>query len=134
MQWMSGTGFILMVIACWSCSFPGQGWSHVLLACSTLVKMLRAFVLFVAVTGCVAAADDAIWDSLLKQYVNSESRVDYAKWKADGTASLDSYLQQLAQPWPKGMSQAAEKAELIDAYNALTVRWILQNYPVESIW
>ena len=96
--------------------------------------MLRVLLLFVALPGWMAAMDDSIWDSLLKQYVNSESRVDYAKWKADGTTSLDSYLQQLGQPWPKGMTEAAEKAELIDAYNALTVRWILQNYPVESIW
>src|SRR5689334_20254677 len=132
---MLGTGFILMGIVCWSCSFPGQGWTRLepCPTCSTLVKMLRALVFFIAVPGWIAAADDSIWDSLLKRYVNTESRVDYAKWKADGTASLDSYLQQLAAPWPKGMSQAAKKAELIDAYNALTVRWILQNYPVESI-
>ena len=96
--------------------------------------MTRILALIVAIPVVAFAADDSIWDSLLKQYVNSESRVDYAKWKADGAASLDGYLQQLGQPWPKDMPPGAEKAELINAYNALTVRWILQNYPVQSIW
>ena len=31
-------------------------------------------------------------------------------------------------------SRNAKKAALINAYNALTVRWILSSYPVESIW
>ena len=103
-------------------------------AYSTLVSVMRALALFAAMPIAALAADASLWHSLLKQYVNPESRVDYAKWKADGTASLDSYLQQLAQPWPKEMAAGAEKAELIDAYNALTVRWILQNYPLQSIW
>lgn len=83
---------------------------------------------------CTLAADDSSWDSLLKQYVNSESRVDYARWKLDGTAPLDSYLQVLARTWDPDMSAAAQKATLINAYNALTISWILRNYPVESIW
>jgi hypothetical protein len=32
------------------------------------------------------------------------------------------------------MPASARKAALINAYNALTVRWILSNYPVRSIW
>ena len=72
-------------------------------------------------------AEDAGWDSLLKKYVSTESRVDYRRWKADGVGTLDGYLQQIA-------SAASDKAELINAYNALTIRWVLQNYPIESIW
>ena len=82
------------------------------------------------------AIDPAIWDALAKQYVTPQSRVGYARWKANARdrEELDRYLQQIAQPWPAGLTQDARKATLIDAYNALTVRWILQNYPVESIW
>ncbi len=76
----------------------------------------------------------AKWDALLKQYVNGQSRVDYRRWKNDGLDSLNSYLQQLAEPWPNGLSAQERKAALINAYNALTIRWILQNYPVRSIW
>jgi hypothetical protein len=32
-----------------------------------------------------------------------------------------------------GMTADEQKAALINAYNALTVRWVLTNYPVESI-
>ncbi len=33
-----------------------------------------------------------------------------------------------------GLTPAARKAAMINAYNALTIRWILANYPVASIW
>ena len=80
------------------------------------------------------AADASIWDALVKKYVSAESRVDYRRWKQDGTIELDKYLQQLAEPGPSGVSQPAQKAELINAYNALTIRWVLQHYPIESVW
>jgi len=78
--------------------------------------------------------DHSPWDSLLKQYVTPEHRVDYRGIEDRALADLDAYLGRLAEPWPAGMSPAATKAALINAYNALTVRWILTNYPVASIW
>ncbi|MCC6368176.1 MAG: DUF547 domain-containing protein [Bryobacterales bacterium] len=78
--------------------------------------------------------DHAAWDALLKRYVNPEHRVDYQTWKARDVASLDAYLGALAERWPRGMSANEEKAALINAYNALTIRWVLKNYPVKSIW
>src|ERR1043166_2671724 len=80
------------------------------------------------------APDHSAWNGILQKYVSSESRVDYRSLKEHDAAQLDSYIEQLAGPWPKGMTIAEQKAALIDAYNALTVRWILTNYPVESIW
>jgi hypothetical protein len=81
-----------------------------------------------------AGLDHAAWDQLLKRYVTAQSRVDYARWKADGADSLDGYLSVLAQPLPSSLSPAAKKAASINAYNALMVRWILRNYPVASVW
>lgn len=81
-----------------------------------------------------ASLDHSQWDKLLKRYVTPESRVDYAGLRREGLPELDSYLQQLAAPWPKGIGQDATKAALINSYNALTVRWILSNYPTPSIW
>ncbi len=74
------------------------------------------------------------WSELLATYVNAEFRVDYQALKDHDLPKLDSYLQQLAPPWSSGMTAGARKAALINAYNALTVRWIITNYPLESIW
>lgn len=84
--------------------------------------------------GLTAPIDHSQWDKLLKRYVTPESRVNYDGLRHHGLRELDSYLRQLAAPWPDGMSQNAAKAALIDAYNALTVRWVLSNYPTSSIW
>lgn len=97
---------------------------------------LLSIHLMIALLPCVAAAngpDHSKWDALVKRYVNAEARVDYKSWKASGLADLDTYVSEIAAPWPAGMEPPSTKAALINAYNALTVRWILSNYPVESI-
>lgn len=86
-----------------------------------------------AVASAASGPDQAKWNSLLKQYVTSEGRVDYRALKSRGVAELDSYLHEVAVGWPVDMSTAERKAALIDAYNALTIRWIVANYPVASI-
>jgi len=78
--------------------------------------------------------DHSSWDALLKKYVSVEHRVDYGRWKANGLPALDAYLETLAKPWPSEMAAGERKAASINAYNALTVRWMLGNYPVKSIW
>lgn len=78
--------------------------------------------------------DQAKWTAILQKYVTSQSRVNYEELRSNGTGDLDQYLNEIARPWPEGMSTAATKAALIDAYNALTVRWIVSNFPVASIW
>ncbi|MDZ7637519.1 MAG: DUF547 domain-containing protein [Bryobacterales bacterium] len=74
------------------------------------------------------------WGELLKRYVREDHRVDYARWKADGTAPLDAYLGTLAKPFPADATAAERQAALTNAYNALTIRWILTHFPVKSIW
>lgn len=74
------------------------------------------------------------WDALLRRYVREDHRVDYGRWKQDGTESLDAYLAGLAAPSPASTTAAARQAALTNAYNALTIRWILNHYPVKSIW
>lgn len=103
------------------------------------MKIISKFSLISAVIGLTAFAtaaagpDQAKWNSLLQRYVTSEGRVDYRALKSGRIAELDSYLHEVAAGWPKGMSPSARKAALINAYNALTVRWIVTNYPVASI-
>ncbi len=78
--------------------------------------------------------EHSAWNQILRQYVNAESRVNYRALKEQDGAKLDRYLDGLAGAWPKNLSGDERKAALINAYNAFTVRWILANYPVESIW
>jgi hypothetical protein len=81
-----------------------------------------------------AGLNHAPWTELLQRYVNSQARVDYAALNKDGLPQLDAYLATLAKPFPAGISQLETKAALINAYNALTVRWVARHYPTASIW
>jgi hypothetical protein len=95
--------------------------------------LLLAVLLSTAATA-QRTMDHTTWDALLKQYVTPSSRVDYQRWKQDGAVELDGYLSALAQRWPEEMTSSARKAALINAYNALTIRWVLSHYPIKSIW
>ena len=79
--------------------------------------------------------DAAPWDALLKKHVNDRGLVAYEPWKNNPTdmAALDTFIGKFATATGKAAEGDAEIAALINAYNALTIRWILQNYPTESI-
>lgn len=78
--------------------------------------------------------DHSRWDAVVKQYVTPRSRVEYQSLRQGGLTNLDAYLHEIGEPWPADMSEPAVKAALINAYNAFTVRWIVSNYPIQSIW
>jgi hypothetical protein len=75
------------------------------------------------------------YNQLLEKYVNPLGLVAYEKWKnnAEDMKALDDYLAQFAA---SGNTVRGDEryASLINAYNAFVLRWILQNYPTESIW
>jgi len=75
------------------------------------------------------------WETLLKKYVNDCGLVAYGFWKKNQTdlSALDSYLKQFAEKPQTPASGNDAAASLINLYNATTIRWILTNYPVESI-
>ncbi len=76
------------------------------------------------------------YDRLLKKYVNEQGLVNYGAWKQNPAdlSALDNYLKQFA-PMPNNPVQGNEKAAaLVNAYNAFMLRWILSNYPTESVW
>jgi hypothetical protein len=63
------------------------------------------------------------------------SRVNYSEWKKQ-PQQLQQYLQSLSGVSEKqylGWNKAQQLAFLINAYNAFTVKLILDHYPVESI-
>jgi hypothetical protein len=75
------------------------------------------------------------WNRLLKKYVNDRGLVAYADWKKNQTdiGALDDYLKQFADNPPAPATGNGAAASLINLYNAAAIRWILVNYPTESI-
>jgi hypothetical protein len=81
-----------------------------------------------------ASVDHSIYASLLESYVNYDTaRVDYAALKAD-EAKLDNYLAQIAQIDLESLGDDESLALLINAYNAFTLKLIVEHYPkIDSI-
>lgn len=73
------------------------------------------------------------WDKLLQQYVTADGKVNYSGLKKD-KAKLEAYLKTLENNPPQdGWSRGEKMAFWINAYNAATVKLIVDNYPVSSI-
>ncbi|MGI4873826.1 MAG: DUF547 domain-containing protein [Janthinobacterium lividum] len=77
--------------------------------------------------------DHSAYDRLLKKYVNAQGLVDYKGFKADEKV-FNQYLDQLSKTPPAASwSKADQMTYWINAYNAFTIRLILDHYPVQSI-
>lgn len=78
--------------------------------------------------------DHSEFDGLLRRFARPDSgRVDYAGLAAE-VARLDAYLARLGEVDLARLGRDAQKALLINAYNAFTLRLILDHYPgIESI-
>ncbi len=83
------------------------------------------------------AIDHGAWQRVLNDYLvpryGALNRVDYAGLAADGTATLDAYLADMATVDPSAHSHAEQMAYWINVYNALTVRRIVTDWPVDTI-
>ena len=80
--------------------------------------------------------DHSSWNQLLGQFVNDQGQVNYRAWKGSqsATQSLDAYLASLSRANAQfGAGQASKFAFWINAYNALTIKGILREYPTSSI-
>jgi hypothetical protein len=80
--------------------------------------------------------DHASWDGLLKKYVDQSGNVNYTAWKrsAQDAQQLDNYLARLSHADPRRRaSREATLAFWINAYNAVTIKGILREYPTTSI-
>lgn len=78
-------------------------------------------------------AQTATFDALLKANVDANGNVNYKGFKKN-EAKLDTYLDYLAKTSPeKSWSAAKTKAFWVNAYNAYTIKLILENYPIKSI-
>ena len=85
----------------------------------------------------IVSVDHGPWASLLARYVRVASdgvnRFDYAKVTAEDRALLQRYLDQLANVPISQCNAQQQMAYWINLYNALTVKVILDHFPVQSI-
>ena len=98
--------------------------------------LLLAFDPFVSPKQPILEAHSPVhtpWDSLLQQYVSASGQVDYKGWKAN-PAALEAYCRLLADNPPQdSWSREEQLSYWINAYNAFTVKLIVDNYPTASI-
>lgn len=101
-----------------------------------------AVLLLVAVgagSGVAANELDKIYGDLLIKYVKKSSdginRVHYARWKENGEdrRKLDGYILALAELKPSAMKREEAFAYWGNLYNAVTLKVVLDDYPVKSI-
>ena len=79
------------------------------------------------------AFDHSAWNDLLKKHVSATGKVNYKTFKAD-LELLDAYMRSLNESAPTESASKEERlAYWINAYNAVTVRLIITNYPISSI-
>ena len=96
-------------------------------------KLFLSLIVLFSVTASFAEMDHSDWDALLKKYVTSAGKVNYKGFRTDKT-KLEAYLTKLETNVPgSSESSNAKKAYWCNAYNAYTVKLIVDNYPVRSI-
>ena len=77
--------------------------------------------------------DHDVFDKLLRKHVTAQGLVDYKGFKADETV-FNQYLALLSKnPPAANWSKQEQMAYWINAYNAYTIRLVLDHYPVQSI-
>jgi hypothetical protein len=87
----------------------------------------------VVVTDVAAKIDHLAWDALVRKNVYSNGKVNYKGFKTSAI-ELNNYLAELSKEHPGSDWSKNEKlAFWINAYNAFTVKLIVDNYPLKSI-
>lgn len=78
-------------------------------------------------------AQTSIFNELLQKHVSKDGLVDYQSFKND-ELKLEKYLTYLEKTKPDASwSTNQQKAFWMNAYNAYTIKLILENYPLNSI-
>ena len=75
----------------------------------------------------------APWDRLLQTYVDDQGWVAYGAWHQNSRLELDQWLASLRDVDLSQLSREDAIATLLNLYNALTIRQVLQRYPIASI-
>ena len=85
----------------------------------------------------VAGVDHSLWNDLLIRHIgvgeDGVNRFDYASAASHDHARLNAYIAMLEKVVVTDLAEAEQFAYWINLYNAVTVRVILDHYPVDSI-
>jgi hypothetical protein len=103
--------------------------------------MLGSGVACATLAGTAAAASDpdATYDALLRRHVaagaDGITRVAYGRWRANSAdrAALDQAIAAMSARRPSAMSRAEAFAFWANLYNAVTLKVVIDRYPVASI-
>jgi hypothetical protein len=108
------------------------------------MRKLNFLVLPIFVLALAASAgaqeqglDYAPWDRMLKKFVTEKGRVDYGALQAN-PADLNQYVEQIAARSPISNpndfpTRSSQLAYWINAYNALVVKAVVENWPTKSV-
>jgi hypothetical protein len=81
--------------------------------------------------------DHSAWDQFLQSYlvvrVGDVNRIQYGQVSKADQTRLSDYIKQLEKTTVSRLNRAEQKAFWINLYNALTVKVILDHYPVKTI-
>lgn len=105
--------------------------------------IIVGLVIFLITQGCLYESpgqvgsqypDHEVWDELLQKHIDEKGFVKYNGFISD-SLQLNLYLDQLQKHPPDKQSWTTEEqlAYWINAYNAFTIKLIIDNYPLESI-
>lgn len=81
----------------------------------------------------IGQIDYSKYEDLLQSHVSSEGQVDYARILRNDVENLNLFLEQLSTADPESMDPNDELAFWINAYNAFTIKLIIDHWPVVSI-
>ncbi len=108
-----------------------------------MLRILIAGLIAMTITAGTAFGEDnlrhQVWDGLLKTYVvespDGVNRFRYGALKssADDVAALDTYLGSFEELDFEALSRDEQYAAWVNIYNALTVKHMIERYPVKSI-
>lgn len=92
----------------------------------------------VSVENSTKVVDHSPWEAILTKYLVTDhpsaiNRFRYGAVSAEDRQSLNNYLAQLQQIKVSQLNRTEQKSLWINVYNALTVKVILDHYPVKSI-
>lgn len=74
--------------------------------------------------------DHSVFDKLLKENVNDKGLVDYQAFKKNKL--FDDYIDKISTADLSKIEKPEKLAFLINAYNALTIKNVLDNFPIDS--
>jgi len=88
--------------------------------------------------GSAQRVDHEAWNRFLARYVVDDhpsgiNRVRYGEVTDEDSALLAQYLEQLQRVAVSALNRDEQRAYWINLYNALTVKLVVDNYPVDSI-